>query len=73
MRKGEYHLEVMVWIENDRGEYLISQRSPNKTSPNMWECTGDDSLIVYDYVEPESDFGMEGCRVNNDILPKNKD
>jgi len=52
MGKGEYHLEVNVWIENDNGEYLISQRSPNKTSPHMWECTGgnavagDDSLTT---------------------------
>lgn len=52
MNKGEYHLEVHVWIENDKGEYLISLRSSNKTSPNMWECTGgnavagDDSLTT---------------------------
>ena len=52
MNKGEYHLEVYVWIENDNGEYLISQRSPNKTFSNMWECTGgnavagDDSLTT---------------------------
>ena len=52
MNKGEYHLEVCVWIENDDGKYLISQRSPNKTFPNMWECTGgnavagDDSLTT---------------------------
>ena len=52
MSRGEYHLEVYVWIENDNGEYLISQRSPNKTYPNMWECTGgnaiagDDSLTT---------------------------
>jgi len=52
MNKGEYHLEVYVLIENDNGEYLISQRSPNKTFPNMWECTGgnavagDDSLAT---------------------------
>ncbi|MCL2373566.1 MAG: NUDIX domain-containing protein [Defluviitaleaceae bacterium] len=52
MNKGEYHLEVCVWIENDKGEYLISQRSPNKTPPNIWECTGgnaiagDDSLTT---------------------------
>ncbi len=52
MNKGEYHLEVSVWIENSNGEYLISQRSPNKTFPNMWECTGgnavagDDSLTT---------------------------
>ncbi len=52
MNKGEFHLEVCVWIENDNGEYLISQRSLNKTFPNMWECTGgnavagDDSLTT---------------------------
>ena len=26
MRKGEYHLTVNVWIENDNGEYLIHGR-----------------------------------------------
>ena len=53
MRKGEYHLTVNVWIENDNGEYLISQRAPNKPMhPNLWECTGgnaitgDDSLTT---------------------------
>ena len=52
MNKDEYHLEVYVLIENDNGEYLISQRAPNKTLPNMWECTGgsavagDDSLTT---------------------------
>ena len=52
MTKSEYHLEVSVWIENDKGEYLISQRSSNKKFPYMWECTGgsaiagDDSLTT---------------------------
>ena len=50
--QGEYHLEVYAWIENDKSEYLISQRTPNKTFPLMWECTGgnavagDDSLTT---------------------------
>jgi isopentenyldiphosphate isomerase len=52
MGNGEYHLSVTVWIENDKGEYLISKRSPNKPFPNLWECTGgnavagDDSLTT---------------------------
>jgi isopentenyldiphosphate isomerase/GNAT superfamily N-acetyltransferase len=52
MAANDYHLEVFVWVKNDSGEYLISQRSPNKTNPNMWECTGgnavagDDSLTT---------------------------
>lgn len=44
MNRGEYHLEVHVWIENDKGEYLISLRSPNKTFPNIWECTGENAV-----------------------------
>ncbi len=52
MCDGEYHLTVYVLIENDNGEYLISQRTPNKSLPHMWECTGgnavagDDSLTT---------------------------
>ena len=52
MREGDYHLTVNVWIENDKGEYLLSQRSANKVFPGLWECTGgnavagDDSLTT---------------------------
>lgn len=36
-----FHLVVHVWIRNDKGEYLISQRSANRpTFPLMWECVG---------------------------------
>lgn len=48
---GGYHLVVHVWIRNSKGEYLISQRSENRsTFPLMWECVsgsvvkGEDSL-----------------------------
>ena len=38
---GGYHLVVHVWIRNSKGEYLISQRSANRsTFPLMWECVG---------------------------------
>ena len=53
MCEGEYHRTVYVLIENDNGEYLISQRSPNKHPfPGIWEFTGgnaiagDDSLTT---------------------------
>ena len=46
-----YHLVVHVWIRNSKGEYLISQRSANRTAfPLVWECVdgsvlkGEDSL-----------------------------
>lgn len=39
--EGCYHLVVHVWIRNNKGEYLISQRSADRKSfPLMWECTG---------------------------------
>lgn len=44
MQKNEYHLSVIVWIRNDKDEYLISQRVPTKIAPNMWETTGGSAL-----------------------------
>ncbi len=41
MPKGEYHLAVFVWVFNDKGEVLLTKRSPEKRSyPNMWALTG---------------------------------
>lgn len=38
---GCYHLVVHIWIKNSKGQYLISQRSANKsTFPLMWETVG---------------------------------
>ena len=38
---NSYHLVVHVWIKNNQGEYLISQRAKNRpTFPLMWECVG---------------------------------
>ncbi len=46
-----YHLVVHVWIRNSKGEYLVAQRSANRTAfPLAWECVdgsvlkGEDSL-----------------------------
>ena len=46
-----YHLVVHVLIRNSKGEYLIAQRSANRTAfPLVWECVdgsvvkGEDSL-----------------------------
>ena len=36
-----YHLVVHVWIQNSKGEWLISQRAASRpTFPLMWECVG---------------------------------
>ena len=38
--KGYYHLCVSIWIINQQGEFLLSQRHPDKDYPLYWECTG---------------------------------
>ena len=39
--RGLYHLVVHVWIRNQKGQYLISQRSGDRPAfPLMWECVG---------------------------------
>lgn len=39
--EGRYRLGVQVWIRNDRGQFLLSQRHPKKKShPLYWEPTG---------------------------------
>ena len=36
-----YHLVVHVWIKNNQGKYLISQRAKSRPAfPLMWECVG---------------------------------
>jgi Isopentenyldiphosphate isomerase len=44
MKKGEYHLSVSVWILNNKGEFLISKRTPTQIASNMWETTGGSAI-----------------------------
>jgi 8-oxo-dGTP diphosphatase len=46
--KGLYHLTVSAWIVNSQGQYLLSQRHPQKTYPLCWECTGGSVLAGED-------------------------
>ena len=52
MPKGDYHLVVHIWMQNSKGQFLLTKRTPNKGYPNMWESTGgsaiagDDSLTA---------------------------
>ncbi len=45
LNDDEYHLVVNAWIKNDKNEFLIAQRSPNKAHPLMWECTGGSAVL----------------------------
>jgi 8-oxo-dGTP diphosphatase len=40
LKKGDYHLAVLILLENSKGEFLITKRAPNKGYGNMWETTG---------------------------------
>lgn len=44
LNNDEFHLVINAWIINDNGEFLITQRSANKSHPLMWECTGGSAL-----------------------------
>jgi len=45
LNNDDFHLVVNAWILNDNGEFLITQRSANKSHPLMWECTGGSAII----------------------------
>lgn len=38
--KGEYHIVVQIMTINSKGEILLTQRVPEKTSGGRWECSG---------------------------------
>jgi len=50
MQPSDFHLVVHVWIMNSKNEFLISKRTPNKTYPNMWECTGGSAVAGDDSI-----------------------
>ncbi len=42
---GLYHLVVHVWIMNEKGEFLFSQRQKGKPDEFLWERTGGSVLM----------------------------
>lgn len=42
--QGDYHLVVLVLLQNDNGEFFTTRRAPTKGYPNMWEVTGGSAL-----------------------------
>ena len=48
MKQGEYHLSASIWIINNKGDFLISQRTSTQIAPNMWETTGGSAIAGED-------------------------
>lgn len=48
LKKGERHLVVHVWLQNERGEFLLTRRAPNKSYPLCWETSGGSALAGED-------------------------
>lgn len=43
--QGRFHLVGAAWIQNSYGQFLVSQRHPNKNNyPYFWECTGGSAI-----------------------------
>ena len=69
-----YHLVVHVWVKNNKGEYLISQRAENRLSfPLMWECTGgsvlkNESSIDGAIREVKEEVGIDLDRDNGKLI-----
>lgn len=69
LNDDEYHLVVNSWIKNDKGEFLITQRSPNKTHPLMWECTGGSAVLGEESIdaairEVKEELGIDVSKEN---------
>lgn len=45
LNDNEHHLVVNAWIINNKNEFLITKRNPNKSHPYMWECTGGSAVM----------------------------
>ncbi len=68
---GYFHLVVHVWIRNNRGEYMISQRSKTRpTFPLMWECVGGSVLKGEDSLDGALRETMEEVGVDLSFCPR---
>ncbi len=71
--QGDYHLVVLVLLQNDKGEFLTTRRAPSKGYPNMWEFTGGSALAGDDSLhaalrEMREETGIELDPANGQIV-----
>jgi len=73
MKHGDYHLVVHVWLQNSKGDFLISKRAPNKGYSNMWECVGGSAIVGDDSItaairEVKEEIGLDVKKENGNCL-----
>ncbi|PMC33898.1 DNA mismatch repair protein MutT [Bacillus sp. UMB0899] len=71
--EGEYHIVVHVWIRNKKGEILVTKRHPDKTHPNLWECTGGSILAGEESLEGalrevKEEIGIDLIKLNGKLV-----
>ncbi len=70
---GDYHIVVHVWIQNKKGEILLTKRHPDKPYPNLWECPGGSILTGENSLdgairEVKEEIGINLYRSNGKLL-----
>ncbi|MBO1513911.1 NUDIX hydrolase [Metabacillus bambusae] len=73
LKGGYYHIVVHVWIRNNKGEILLTKRHPDKTHPNLWECTGGSILAGEESLEGalrevKEEIGISLLRSNGGLV-----
>lgn len=38
--EGEYYVCCEIWVQNSKGQFLMTQRHPDKKAGGLWEFTG---------------------------------
>lgn len=71
--EDEYHIVVHVWVRNKKGEILVTKRHPDKTHPNLWECTGGSVLAGEEsqegaFREVKEEIGIELIKSNGKLV-----
>ena len=77
LNPGEYHIAVNIWIINDQGKIIITQRHPQKEFPLKWECSGGAIIAGEDSItgalrEVEEEIGIKLKKENGKLIYSRK-
>ena len=67
--KGLFHIVVEIWTKTPDGRILLTQRSPEKPMPLLWECTMGSVLVG----EESRDGAVRELAEETGIIAKQED